>query len=292
MKTVVFGGSGFLGGHVAKELSDRGHDVIIADIKLNESSQKHQFIECNILHKDQLEQLITHEIDYVYNFAGMSNLGQSVKDPLNTINLNVQGNLNILDACKDMSVKRYVYASSAYALSNKGSFYGISKLTSEKLIEEYKKQYNLPYTIIRYGSIYGELNYENNYLYHIIKDAIYNKRIIHDTDGGELREYIHVADAATLSVDILETAEYIDQHIVLTGIERMQKKDLFLLIKEILNDDVEISLNNKEAHEDYHYRITPYSFSPKTGKKLVMNPYIDLGQGILKCIESIHNDKS
>lgn len=59
-------------------------------------------------------------------------------------------------------MERFIYASSAYALSNEGSFYGISKQSSEKLTEEY---YALKYTVIRYGSLYGERASHNNYIY-------------------------------------------------------------------------------------------------------------------------------
>ena len=67
------------------------------------------------------------------------------------------GNINLLEACRlNGKIKRYIYASSAYALSDKGSFYGISKLSSEKITKEYSDKFNLKYTIIRYGSVYGK----------------------------------------------------------------------------------------------------------------------------------------
>jgi len=55
--------------------------------------------------------------------------------------LNVMGNINVLMNASNriLDVQLFVYASSAYAMSDKGSFYGISKLTSEKIVEEYFK---------------------------------------------------------------------------------------------------------------------------------------------------------
>ena len=93
----------------------------------------------------------------MYNFSAIAELDEAKDKPINTFQVNVMGNLNILEACRQIGgIDRVVYASSAYALSNAGSFYGLSKQSSEKLTEEYFKKYGLKYTVIRYGSLYGE----------------------------------------------------------------------------------------------------------------------------------------
>jgi UDP-glucose 4-epimerase len=282
----VFGGCGFLGSYVVEELLRRGYKVIIPDLKPSKYVDQELFVECDIRDRDRVASIITDEIEYVYNFAGFASLDGAAKKPVDTIELNVVGNLNILEACINKRVKRFVYASSAYALSTKGSFYGISKLSSEKLVEEYYKAFGLEFTIVRYGSVYGERAYSNNYLYNVLKGAINKKEINHDRDGQEIREYIHAFDAATLSVDIIESDNYKLEYFILTGIERMKRIDLFTMISEIMNGDVKINL--QEAVDDHHYKITPYSFHPSIAKKLVPNPYIDMGQGILDCIREIH----
>ncbi|MGE4317344.1 MAG: NAD-dependent epimerase/dehydratase family protein [Deferribacterales bacterium] len=285
---VIFGGSGFLGCYVAEELIKRGYGVTVADIRMSEYlPKKCVFVPCDILDRQKVSELITDDISYVYNFAGMANLDKAVSMPVETIESNIMGNLNILEGCRDKNIDRYVYASSAYALSDKGSFYGVSKLASEKLTEEYFRAYGLKFTIIRYGSVYGERAYENNYLYSVLKSAITDKKIVHDRDGQEVREYIHAQDAAVMSADIIESEKYANEHIILTGIERMKRVELFIMIKEILNNEVDIKLNHEL--NDHHYKITPYSFHPSVCKKLVPNPYIDMGQGILDCIKEIHS---
>jgi UDP-glucose 4-epimerase len=196
------------------------------------------------------------------------------------------GNLNILEACKQNgNIKRFVYASSAYALSTEGSFYGLSKQSSEKLTEEYYKRYGLNYTVIRYGSLYGERASHNNYIYNLLYNAIHNGELSYKGDGEDLREYIHAADAAKLSVDIIEDIQYENEHIILTGIEKLKRIELLTMINEIMGNKLEI---RKISDENMgHYKITPYTFHPTTAKKLVANPYIDLGQGLLECIQEI-----
>ena len=78
---------------------------------------------------------VTRDCAIVYNFAGQADLDESIALPKETIEQNVIGNINILESIRELPIKRYVYASSAYAVSRNGSFYGISKLTSEKIIK-------------------------------------------------------------------------------------------------------------------------------------------------------------
>jgi UDP-glucose 4-epimerase len=288
-KILVFGGNGFLGQYLVNELVSRKYSVDVADITDIVGLKANTFIKCNILDRLNIENIVCEgKYDIVYNLAGFANLDKAVHFPYETVNLNVLGNLNIMDACVKSGVKRFVFASSAYAMSNKGSFYGISKLASEKLIEEYQKRYALTFNILRYGSVYSELPFDNNYIYSLIEKAVKEKNIVHHGDGMELREYIHASDAAKLSADIIASNQFDNMHVILTGNEKMRRKELFELIKEILGDDMEIIL--KPDAESYHYRYTPYSFDPSVSRKLVANPHIDMGQGILECIRAVYKN--
>lgn len=283
-KVVVFGGNGFIGSYVVQELIANGYDVISADLTTSKYVEDKYFCSCNILDLQSVESLV-EGASIVYNFAGFANLDDAIENPVKALELNVMGNLNILEACKKYHVKRFVYASSAYAMSDRGSFYGISKLTSEKLVEEYYKKFGLEFTIVRYGSVYGERDYHNNYIYNLLKQSLETGEINHSGDGEEIREYIHAADVAKLAVDIIQSNKFINEHIILTGVERMQRKELFEMINEILGGKLIIKLNNDGYNN--HYKTTPYSFHPTRSKKLVANPYIDMGQGLLECLKDI-----
>jgi UDP-glucose 4-epimerase len=288
-KVVVFGGSGFLGSYVADELTRRGYLVTIADITESIYKQMSQkFIKVNIEDIESISKAV-NDAQIVYNFAAVADLEDAIHRPIDTMNINIMGNLNILEACKNTaSIERFIYASSAYALSDEGSFYGISKQTSEKLTEEYYKRYGLKYTVIRYGSLYGERPSYNNYIYNLLKNAIISGKIEYKGDGQDLREYIHAADAAKLSVDILEDTQYENEHLILTGIEKLKRIELLTMINEIMKNKLDIIQVSQENFG--HYKITPYSFYPTVAKKLVANPFIDLGQGLLECVQQIHNE--
>jgi UDP-glucose 4-epimerase len=283
---VVIGGSGFLGSYIADELDRRGYGTRVADIE----PSKHlgpsiEFAPCDILDLESVYRAVDGA-DVVYNFAGFAHLGESHNFPVDVMSLNVMGNLNVLEACRAIDIDRFVFASSAYAVSTKGSFYGISKFASEKIIEEYARLHGLPFTIIRYGSLYGERANKNNALYNLLKEALQTGRLTMHGTGDEVREYIHALDAAMLSVDILADRMYEGQHVILTGNESLKRRDLYRMIQEILNERPEIVQSDEDL--EGHYQVTPYSFHPNAARKLMANPYIDLGQGLVNCLKQIH----
>jgi len=291
MKSVlVFGGSGFLGYYLVQELLQRKYKVTIADIASTNDFPEASYVKCDISKREEVEKAFElQHFDIVYNLAGFANLERAIENPLKTIELNVVSNIYIIEACLAHKISKFVYASSAYASSNKGSFYGISKLASEKIIEEYHRKYNLPFIILRYGSVYSERDYDNNYIYSLVKEAMLSGKIEHHGDGKEVREYIHAADAATLSVDVIESEAFSNMHMILTGAEKMQRIDLFNMIKELLNEKVEIHCN--DSGYTNHYKFISYSFEPLVSKKLIANPHIDMGQGLLECVKAVYRNE-
>jgi UDP-glucose 4-epimerase len=207
--------------------------------------------------------------------------------PYQFLETNIIGNVNVLEAIrKHKNIERYIYASSAYALSDKGSFYGISKKSSELIIDEYHKQFDINYTIIRYGSVYGVNADESNRIYRILNKIINDEYLELEGDGSEIREYINVDDAAQLSTEILNS-QGLNQIFILTGIEKYTYSDLIKLIEEVIGK--KINYKFKATNYDGRYKYTPYKFTPNLGKKLILNPSIDFAQGILKCLEEIYN---
>ncbi len=69
----------------------------------------------------------------------------------------------------------------------------------------------------------------------------------------------------------------------------MRRIELFEMINEIVGNTLTIKLNSTGTSD--HYKLTPYSIQAKVSKKLVSNPFIDMGQGILECIKTINNEE-
>ena len=285
MKTIVFGGSGFIGSHVADILSEKGYDVSIFDIKSSEYIKPEQrMILGNILDEKAVKKAVKG-VHIVYNFAGIADIDEAREKPLETIKNNILGNAIILEAVKDQKIERYIFASTIYVYSNSGSFYRSSKQACELHIEDYSKMYRIPYTILRYGSLYGSRADERNFIYKILKQAILENKISYWGKGEEIREYIHVEDAARCSVEILDKS-FINQNVILTGHHPIKTKDLLVMINEIFGTKLKIEFKRKNIED--HYEITPYSFNPKIGRKYISSYYLDMGQGLLQCIEDLH----
>ena len=287
---LIFGGSGFIGFSLVKNLQEQGYaSIYIGDIKPpKEPLPKGVFyIQCDITDENSVASLFQESSpQVVYNLAGFANLDSAIKFPRTTMELNVLGNINVLDESVKSGVELFVYASSAYAMNDKGSFYGISKLTSEKIVEEYHKQHNLNYSILRYGSIYAAVDFDNNYLFQLVKSAIETGSIIHKGDGEELREYVHVKDVSELSVKVMENKDFWNASLMLTGNERMKRKELFEMIQEIIGNS-KLEIQYLDDGYSNHYRFTPYSFQGTSAKKIIANPHYDMGQGILECVQKV-----
>ena len=204
MQCLVTGGSGFLGSYVADELTKKGFKVVIYDKKKSKWIKKKQkFVNGDLNNRKKIEKIIKKS-DYVFHFAGLADLNESLLKPLETAKSNILGTINLLKICKKYNVKRFVYASSIYVLSNQGGFYRVSKKAAEEYIEEFSKRFNLNFTILRYGTIYGKRSNNTNGVKKIIKNALKNKEVVYEGSIKSKRNYLSAQDAAKITVSTIK----------------------------------------------------------------------------------------
>ncbi len=283
-KVIVTGASGFVGSHVADTLSDKNYEVVLFDIVESKYKKTNQiFIKGNLLDKNLLDEIL-YGVDFVYHFGGIADIDYSDKFPYDTLNTNIMGTVNLIESSLKNKIKRFMFASSVYVHSDKGGFYSASKKACEDIIENYSKTRGLNYTILRYGTLYGSRSNIKNGCYRIIKNILENQTYSYDGTGKEMREFINVLDAAKISVECLDE-KYKNECLILTGAEKMRMDDLIEMIKEITKRRVKVEyLRNNNP---LHYNITPYNYTPKLGKKIISNPYIDIGQGLIELIKEV-----
>ena len=287
MKTVVFGGSGFVGSYVADLLTERRHEVTIFDRRPSPYASPAQRVIVGDIRDRAAVVEALRGADYVYHLAGAVDLDDASTKPLDTVEQNVLGTAILLDAAIEAGgIKRFVYASTVYVYSHLGGFYRASKQAAELYVEEYQRRYGLDYTILRYGTLYGPRADARNSLWRYLRQGLQEGRIVFEGTGEEMREYLHVRDAATLSVDILD-GRFSNQHVIITGHQPMRTSEMLQMIREILNHKVTIEFAAVDPGSTAHYTLTPYSFSPKIGHKLVSTYYVDMGQGLLECLQEL-----
>ena len=284
----VIGGSGFIGSHVADQLSEEGYQVKIFDRKDSPWKKENQeMIVGDMLDTGILNKAIAGS-KAVYNFAALGDLDQARTLPVETVKSNVLGNIQVLETCRANDVKRFIFASTVYVYSREGSFYRCSKQAAESYIEEYENVYGLDYTILRYGSLYGPRSENTNGLMRIVRDALDTGVVKYNGSPDAFREYIHVEDAAKASVKALGE-DFRNQSVVLTGQEPMRVVDLLKMLAEILG--LPESVEFIEGNNLGHYNRTPYAYLPKLGRKYVPPFHVDLGQGLMQLIDEIRAGK-
>lgn len=288
MKILVTGGSGFLGSHIADALSDAGHEVVILDRASSPWLRPNQKMIVGSIQDAKAVNDAIAGCDVVFHLAAMADISDAMKSPREAIETNIMGTVELLEAARIHNLKRFVFASSIYVYSQQGSFYRTTKQACELLISDYHERFGLEFTILRFGSLYGPRAEQVNGVFKMLSQALAERRIDYYGTGEEVREYIHVVDAAGMSVDIL-APEFSNQYIHLAGNERMTSRDMLGMISEIMGGGLDI--NFQSTSPSGHYVQTPYNYTPKLGRRLTRRTYIDLGLGLLDCIQHIDGAK-
>ena len=289
MKVTVLGGSGFIGSHVADELSKSGHKVTIFDKKKSKWLRHDQkMIIGDIFHYDVLERAIKGN-QIVYNFAALSDLDLAMNQALISAKTNILGTVQALNLCHKYKVKRFIHASSIYATSNQGGFYSCSKRASEDYIVEFNKKYKLNYTTLRFGSVYGARADKSNGLRKILDKAIWQRKIIYLGNKKTARKYINVLDAAKACTEVLKD-RYKNKCIILTGKKSTKIAELLKFIAKNLKINSKIIFQDDKTNSG-HYIETPKPYKAKKGRRLLFKSKINFYDDLSNLIKDIKKHK-
>ena len=289
-KVVVIGGAGFLGSHLADELSDAGYRTVIYDrVRSRWLRPDQEMVQGEISDQGRLAQALKGA-RFVYHLAGIAEIAEASESPLKTIETNILGSTHVIEACVQEKVERFLFASTVYVYSDKGSFYRVTKQATELILEAYAEQYGFAYTFLRYGSLYGPRAQPWNGLKDYVRQGVRQGCIVYPGSGQERREYIHVKDAARLSVEALTLSQGNDC-LTITGAQIMTTAEMLAMIAEISGSKIDIRYDlAADTSPGSHYTHTPYRYTPKQGRKVVPQSFIDIGQGILELIQEAHQD--
>jgi UDP-glucose 4-epimerase len=174
MRYLVTGGAGFIGSNTVDELVRRGHSVVVLDDlssgkedNLADLRNKITFIKGSITDIEVVRKAM-HEAEYVLHLAARTSVPRSVKDPIETNKINIDGTLNVLVAAKELKVKRVVFAASSSAYGETPTLpkvetmqpqpispYGVTKFVGELYGQTFGRCYGLENVSLRYFNIFG-----------------------------------------------------------------------------------------------------------------------------------------
>jgi len=174
LKSIVTGGSGFIGSHLVDKLLDMGHEVVVLDNfstgrkeNLEHVIEKVRLVECDLSVKsDWVKEF--NNVDWVFHLASLADIVPSIQNPEGYFRSNVDATFYVLEAARHANVKRFIYSasSSCYGIPNEYPTpeesdispqypYALAKRMGEELVEHWSKLYSLPAISLRFFNVYG-----------------------------------------------------------------------------------------------------------------------------------------
>lgn len=230
-RVLVTGGAGFIGGHIAQQLVDKGAQVcVIDDLSTGRKENvpsKAEFVQGDICDREVVAKLMKDfKPTQICHQAAQTSVSVSTREPFRDAQTNVIGTLNLLRACEGQGVKDFVFASTGGAIygevapgdkANQSRFpapkspYACSKLAAEYYIQAECGAMNMGCTILRYANVFGprqDPHGEAGVVAIFCKLALQGKPLtvfaqVDEGDDGCVRDYTYVGDVVSANLAAL-----------------------------------------------------------------------------------------
>lgn len=256
MKYLVTGGAGFIGSNIAIELLDRGEEVRILDnfatgrkINIEPILDRIELVDGDIRDFWTVAEAVDG-VDYVLHQAALPSVSRSVKNPLTSNAVNIDGTLNILEAARQAGVRRVVYACSSSVYGESESLpkietmkpdplspYAITKLAGEEYCKVYCRLFGLETVALRYFNIFGPRQDPNSHysavIPRFIKAVLKGQRPVVYGDGEQSRDFTYIANAVSANIKACTAPNAPGNHYNIACGQRYTLNQLLHLLSEI-----------------------------------------------------------
>src|SRR5438132_12230714 len=306
MRYLVTGGAGFIGSNTVDELVRRGHSVVVLDDlssgkedNLAEIRNKITFIKGSITDIEVVRKVM-HEAEYVLHLGARTSVPRSVKDPLETNKINIEGTLNVLVAAKELKVKRVVFAASSSAYGETPTLpkteamqpqpispYGVTKYVGELYCQTFGRCYGLENVALRYFNIFGPRQDPGSpysgVLAKFITQMLKGEQPTILGDGKQSRDFTYVDNAVEANllacrVPAMEVAGRVFN--VATG-RRFDLSETFQILKKLTGYPGKVNYGPERAG-DVKHSLADLS---RATRHLGYTPKVDFEEGLRRTID-------
>jgi UDP-glucose 4-epimerase len=295
-KTVVTGGSGFIGSHVVDALVEAGHQVTVIDHRVQPHRSDVSFEDVDLMDFSSVL-TATRGAGHIFHLAAVSNVNVAHKYPVYCTGLNVMGTVHLLEAARINGAQRLYLASTVWVyngapdgqvtdesvpfyLNGAGHIYTSSKIASEMLCHNYQQLYSVPVTILRYGIPYGPRMREELLIPVFVKRALRGEALTVAGKGDQFRKFLYVTDMARAHLLAMEE-KAANQTYNIEGARQVTILEVAEGIRDILGDRVKIEFV-PERPGDFRGKEINYD---KARAELGWQPTIDFKEGLRRTVE-------
>jgi len=301
MRVLITGGCGFIGSHLADRLIQAGHIVSVIDNlstgNIKNLNGKARLYELDIRDRKIRRVFEKEEPETVFHLAAQINVRKSEEDPFMDTDININGSINVIRNFLNVEKRgKFVFASTGGVIYGETDIlptpetvepfplcpYGISKLTVEKYLVYFSAFYNLRFTVLRYGNVYGPR--QNAYAEAGVI-AIFSANVLENKpptifgDGEQTRDFIYIEDVLKANMTMLDN-DVQGVFNVGTGVETSVNR-IFEHIKAASGKDIRKVHSSPRKGEISRSCISHEKITRVTGWK----PGVEIGTGIKKTFD-------
>lgn len=235
MRILVTGSAGFIGFFLIKLLCKNNYEVIGIDnlntyydvnlkkkrLQILKKFKNFSFHRLDIKNEKKIEFIFKKKIDVVVNLAAMAGVRHSLKHPMDYIDSNIVGFVNLIKLSCDYKIKHFIYASSSSVYGNNkkypssekditdspASLYGATKKSNEIIASAYSSTHKIKTTGLRFFTVYGPWGRPDMALFYFYNSILRNKKINIFNKGNMLRDFTYVEDVAFSILKIIKKKE-------------------------------------------------------------------------------------